>query len=309
MSESDDVKGWIFDIKRFAVHDGPGIRTTVFLKGCPLRCIWCHNPESISPKPERVFLPDKCIACGACMEVCPQGAWQVSASGRRVYYPERCDLCGRCVEACYAEALVMYGREVTVEDVMAEVRKDAAFYERSGGGVTLSGGEPLMQADFTAALLRQCKAEGFHTALDTCGHAAWEAVEKALPHVDLVLYDVKYVDPDRHREQTGASNRRILANLRKLSRRGVPVEVRMLIIPTVNDSPDDIEAAADFLAPLENITAVRLLAYHRLAGSKYERLGRENTMPDVGPPGREQLERIAARIASRGLKVIVPETG
>jgi len=301
-------EGWVFDVKRFAVHDGPGVRTTVFLKGCSLRCVWCHNPESINPHPELLFHPTRCIACGACLEVCPHGAHRMTTKGARTYDRNLCVLCGRCAASCYAEALVMAGQRLSVEDVMTVVRQDATFYTVSGGGVTLSGGEPLFQGAFATALLRQCNAEGFHTALDTCGHVRWAIMERALPYVDLVLYDLKHISPPRHQQYTGVSNRLILENLRRLSRSSVPIEIRMPIIPTINDSRETIDAAARFLASLSHIIAVRLLAYHRLAGSKYHSLGRENTLPDVTPPSGRQMQRIAGWIRQHGLPVIVPET-
>lgn len=305
---SRSLKGWVFDIKRFAVHDGPGVRTTVFLKGCSLRCVWCHNPESINPYPELLIHPSRCIACGACLEVCPHGAHQMTADGERTYDRDLCTLCGRCAASCYAEALVMAGHRVSVDDVMAVVREDATFYAVSGGGVTLSGGEPLFQGKFATALLQQCTAEGFHTALDTCGHVRWDIVEHALPYVDLVLYDLKHISAKCHKQYTGESNRLILKNLRRLDGSDVPIEIRMPIIPTINDSRKTIDTAARFLASLSNITAVRLLAYHRLAGSKYHSLGRENTLPDVAPPSGSQMRRIAGWIRQHGLPVIVPET-
>jgi pyruvate formate lyase activating enzyme len=301
-------EGWVFDVKRFAVHDGPGVRTTVFLKGCSLRCVWCHNPESINPYPELLFHPSRCIACGACLEVCPHGAHRMTAGGERTYDRSLCVLCGRCAASCYAEALVMAGQRLSVEDVMAVVRQDATFYTVSGGGVTLSGGEPLFQGAFATALLRQCQAEGFHTAIDTCGHVRWAIVEHALPYIDLVLYDLKHISPTRHQQYTGESNSLILENLRRLSRSGVPIEIRMPIIPTINDDQETIDEAARFLTSLNNITAVRLLAYHRLAGSKYHSLGRENTLPDVAPPSSRQMRQIASWIRHHGLSVIVPET-
>lgn len=305
--EASKPEGLVFDTKRFAVHDGPGVRTTVFLKGCNLRCAWCHNPEGISPNPELLVRAERCISCGACLEVCPNGAHQVTATGERTYDRDLCEVCGRCVESCYAEALAMAGRRVAVDDVMAVVREDAAFYETSGGGVTLSGGEPLLQGEFATAILRRCKAEGFHTAIDTCGHVRWKVIQEALPHVDLVLYDLKHISPQQHRQYTGASNRLILNNLRRLSGCGVPVEVRMPVIPTINDSREVVEPAAQFLGSLDNITAVRLLSYHRLAGSKYHSLGQENSMPDVASPSKRQMRRIATWIRRHGLNVVVPE--
>ena len=301
-----DPRGWIFDMKRFAVHDGPGVRTTVFLKGCSLHCTWCHNPEAINPKPEVLVHPERCIGCGTCFEVCPNGAHNVAETGERRYDRNLCEVCGRCVEACYAEALVMAGRKVSVDDVMSVVREDVAFYETSGGGVTLSGGEPLVQGEFATAVLRQCKAEGFHTALDTCGQANWGVIKKVLPYVDLVLYDLKHNSPRQHKKYTGTSNQRILGNLRRICDYGVPVEVRMLIVPTINDSRKVIESAAEFLSPLDNITAIRLLAYHRLAGSKYQSLGLENSMPDVPSPDTSQMQQIASWLTRHGLNVVVP---
>lgn len=302
-------EGWIFDIKRFAVHDGPGIRTTIFLKGCGLRCRWCHNPESINPQPELMLHAQRCIDCGACLTVCPTGAHHITARGERTFDRDLCDLCGRCVASCYAEALLMVGRRVSVEDVMAVVREDAPFYERSGGGVTLSGGEPLVQGDFTKALLTQCQAEGFHTAIDTSGQVAWSVINRVLPYVDLVLYDIKHISPDQHQRYTGASNHLILSNLRRLCGCGVPVEIRMPIIPTINDSQEIITSTARFLKSLNNITAVRLLPYHRLAGSKYQSLGMENTMPDVASPSASHMRQIAQWMSQYGLKVIIPEMG
>jgi pyruvate formate lyase activating enzyme len=201
---------------------------------------------------------------------------------------------------------MMAGRRVSVDDVMTVAREDNTFYKSSGGGITLSGGEPLQQDKFTTAILQQCKAEGFHTAIDTCGHVSWRAMQKALPFVDLVLYDIKHISPLEHQRYTGANNRLILANLHRLCDFGVPVEIRMVIIPTINDSRELIEPTIQLLGSLNNITAVRLLSYHRLAGSKYDSLGKENTMPEVAPPGQRRMQQIAKWISRFGLKVILP---
>ncbi len=301
---TDAVTGWIFDIKKFALHDGPGIRTTVFCKGCPLRCVWCHNPESMALGAELSFLVDKCIGCGACIDTCPNDAMRID-KGARTCDRQLCVRCGKCVDGCFAGALEMIGRQVSVEDIMAEVRKDATFYRTSGGGVTISGGEPLMQNEFTTAILRQCRAEGFHTALDTSGQGSWESLQAAAAHADLVLYDLKVIDPGAHKAHTGIDNELILANLRRLCQLGSPVEIRMPIVPGMNDSPGDIDAAGELISSLDNISGVRLLAYHRLAAAKYERLGRANPAGDLKSPDADHLAKIAERLAGFSLTVMI----
>jgi len=295
--------GRIFDIKKFAVHDGPGIRTTVFCKGCPLRCIWCHNPESLETTAELAISPDKCIGCGACIEVCPAGALRIDEQGICECDRDLCTRCGKCAAVCFSGALEMIGWEVTVEDVMVEVRKDAPFYKTSGGGVTISGGEPLIQGEFVTALLRQCRSEGFHTALDTSGHVPFKSLTAAVAHADLVLYDLKHIDPAAHKQHTGASNDLILENLRMLSGLGVDIEIRMPIVSGLNDSSRDIDAAGEFISGLDNVVGVRLLAYHRLAASKYARLGCVNPAVDLQPPDAGRLKQIAERLAGCSLTV------
>ncbi|MBL7218487.1 MAG: glycyl-radical enzyme activating protein [Phycisphaerae bacterium] len=299
--------GRIFDIKKFAVHDGPGIRTTVFCKGCPLRCIWCHNPESLETTAELAISPDKCIGCGACVEACPAGALRIDEQGICECNRDLCTRCGKCAAGCFSGALEMIGREVTVEDVMAEVRKDAPFYKTSGGGVTISGGEPLIQGEFVTALLRQCRSEGFHTALDTSGHVPWETLTAAAAHADLVLYDLKHVDPGAHEKHTGASNDLIIDNLRRLGGCGVDIEIRMPIVPGLNDSARDIDAAGQFIRSLDNVVAVRLLAYHRLAAAKYARLGRDDPSRDIDPPDKDHIKQIAERLSGFSLTVFTEQ--
>ena len=297
--------GLIFDIKKFAVHDGPGIRTTVFFKGCPLSCWWCHNPEAMSPKPELVLFENKCIGIGSCFEVCPHDAHEMLPDGSRVYHRDLCLLCGDCVEACYAEALVMEGREVTVDEVMAELRKDIPFYENSDGGITLSGGEPTFQHEFVLALLKQCKAEGLHTTLDTAGQTSWRIFEKLLPYVDLVLYDLKQIDDRKHKEYTGVSNRMILDNLTRIGASGVAIIIRMPIIPGLNDAREDIEGAARFLSEIPGIRHVDLLPYHKLGESKHARLGHDYRLAHLESPEPEQMNEIATWVRAFGLEVKV----
>jgi len=300
------MTGRIFNIQRFSIHDGPGIRTTVFFKGCPLRCLWCHNPESLEPHSEIVFFPAKCIACRQCFEACPTGALAL-ADGERRYEKARCRLCGRCVDACYADALVMEGRTATSEEVVAEILKDRAFYETSGGGATLSGGEPLLQADFAADLLARCHAAGIHTCLDTAACVPWAAFEKALPHVDIVLLDLKIMDPERHRAVTGAGNERILANARRLAGADRPVIVRVPIVPGYTDDEANIAAIGDFAREFPRLDYVELLPYHRFAEAKYRRLGRAYELEGVEPPPQERLDALAAILRQRGLCVKAPE--
>ncbi len=293
--------GILFDIKRFAVHDGPGIRTTVFFKGCPLRCAWCHNPEGIAREPELSFTRQKCALCGACVAACPQGAHRIDAAGHTIDR-SRCTRCGKCVEACYPRALTLYGRAVTVEELLTEVLADRAFYDESGGGVTASGGEPLLQSDFCAALFAACRAEGVHTALDTCGAVPWEAFARVLPHTSLVLYDLKHTDSAAHRRWTGLGNERTLENLLAVGRSGVPVEVRVPCVPTVND--EMIGDMARFLTRVATLTGVRLLPYHDFARSKYAAIGLADTMPHVEKPSPERMEELRAIVRRQGLNVM-----
>ena len=278
------MEGVISDIKRFAVHDGDGIRTTVFLKGCPLKCIWCHNPESIGGKPQIAYYPNKCIGCGECVAACPHGAHSMEPG--HVFDREKCTGCGACEAACLDGAITFYGKTVTVGELLPLLLEDKAFYDNSGGGVTLSGGECLMQADFCAELLKALKAQGIHTAVDTCGFVSKEALDKVIPYTDIFLYDLKAFDEDVHIRCTGQSNRIILENLRYLDSMGKKCEIRIPFVPGCND--DQMEKLADFLKNLGNVTRVRVLAYHNYAGSKYDALGMKNTLPG-NLPTQEQL--------------------
>ena len=274
------MKGIISDIKRFAVHDGDGIRTTVFLKGCSLKCIWCHNPEGISFKPSMAYYKNKCIGCGECVKVCPSGAQKTNENGH-MFDRNMCVACGKCESVCLGEALKFYGKEMTVEQLLPLLLEDEDFYETSGGGVTLSGGECLCQADFCAELLKKLKEKGINTAVDTCGFVSREALDKVIPYTDMFLYDIKAIDEDVHIKCTGHSNKTILDNLIYLDSLNMKIEIRYPFVPGFNS--DQVQKTADFLKTLKNKYTVKVLPYHNYAGSKYEALEIENTLPILLP--------------------------
>jgi len=268
--------GRIFDIQRFSTHDGPGIRTTVFLKGCPLRCLWCHNPEGLSPDPQLSFSPEKCIGCGNCVALCPNHVHRLEPSGEGVVHVlnrERCRLCGTCANACVAGATEIVGRNVAVAEVMGEVLADRAFYGFSGGGLTLSGGEPMLQFDFSEALLRAAKGQGLHCCVETSGFAPRRHFESLLGLVDLFLYDYKETDPERHIEYTGVPNDLILENLRGLHAWGAQIALRCPIIPGLNDHEDHFAGIAALARQMPNLERIELVPYHPLGRGKIERLG------------------------------------
>lgn len=279
-------KALIFEIKRFAVHDGDGIRTTLFLKGCPLSCVWCHNPEGISTKRELAYYPHKCVSCGACVSACVGGAHSLDSAAHTLNR-ELCSLCEGCTRVCHAEALSIFGKEVSADEVLAKLLEDKPFYENSGGGVTISGGECLMKADFCKELLSKLKENGVNTAVDTCGAVPFSAFEKVIPYTDVFLYDIKAIDDSVHKKCTGVSNKIILENLKRIDVLGCKSEIRVPYVPEYNDK--EIPKIARFVRELKNVSAVRVLPYHNYAGTKYEALGMQNKLPARLPTDEEIL--------------------
>lgn len=275
----------------------------MFLKGCPLRCWWCHNPEGQTLKPQLILRVERCIGCEACLSVCEPGAI-ASYEGDLRTDRDTCRGCGACVEVCYAEARRFVGREMTVAEVMEEIQRDVAFYDASEGGVTISGGEPLSQPDFLRGLLAACRENGLQTCLDTCGFGPWTVVDEVRSCVDLFLYDLKLVDDARHREVTGVSNQRILANLRELSSRGERIVVRVPLIPGVNDDERSVEAIGSLAASLPALEGIEVLPYHRIGRDKYERLGKRCPMPEVPPPSEDHVGEVREHLRSFGLNVV-----
>jgi pyruvate formate lyase activating enzyme len=288
-----ESQGIVFDVKHFAVHDGPRIRTTIFLKGCPLRCEWCHSPESQNPIPELLIHQDRCIGCRRCLEVCKLGA--ISSPG--AIDRSKCNLCGECTETCYAEALELLGKKMTIDQLMEIVEKDKELLISSGGGVTLSGGEPMMHSGFAVELLRRLKETGYHTALDTSGYTTWEKLKQALEYSDLVLYDLKHMDSLKHKQHTGVSNDLILENLRKTSKNGNSIWIRVPLIPRINDDEENLRELADYVKGLE-VERTYILPYHTLGVAKYAALDREYELK-IEPHSFEKLKEIKELV--RGL--------
>jgi pyruvate formate lyase activating enzyme len=290
------LHGLIFNIQRFSIHDGPGIRTTVFLKGCPATCWWCHNPESQSVHPEIMVREGRCLRCGACAEVCPDGLHRAAVC---------CLHCGRCAEACPTGARLLAGTRMGVDEVLAEALRDSVFYRESGGGVTFSGGEPLLQFPFLEELLRACREAGVHTAVDTCGFAPWDRLLAVAAQTDLFLFDLKSMNPERHYSATGVPNGPILENLKALAAVHGDIRIRIPVIPGFNDDPESLEALARMAASLPELPPVSLLPYNQLGFEKSARLGRPSRRAVPPPPSRARMEEAAAVFRRAGLETRV----
>ena len=295
----------IFDIKRFAIHDGPGIRMTIFFKGCPLSCAWCHNPESQSGKVQKLWSAKKCIGALDCVTACPEGALSLTPGGL-VTDMDLCDLCGKCAAACPAKAIEMSGREETVDSLMARIGRERVFFDQSGGGITCSGGEPLMQYKFLIELLEACGSQGIHRAVDTSGFVHPDVLLEVVRHTDLFLYDIKLIDPERHERWTGVRNERILSNLHRLAQTGVPIQLRMPLIRGVNTDAENIRQTARFIASLPGEQrSIRLLPYHETGKGKREKLGMPALRPGMERPDGVDLKQVAGIFSENGIEVVV----
>jgi pyruvate formate lyase activating enzyme len=298
----EQVEGRVFDIQRMSIHDGPGIRTTVFLKGCPLECWWCHNPEGLHRDKEVSYRMDRCIVCGECVDACPHGALSKDESRIR-RDPQRCALCGTCLDSCATGARDIVGQEFSVSDMMTQIARDRIFFDTSGGGVTFSGGEPLFQINFLSSLLRECRNQSIHTAVETSGYATPASFERITETTDLFLFDLKLMDDERHQHFTGVSNRIILDNLRWLAGQQHKVIVRIPVIGGVNDDQWNIDAIAAFVSGLSGIRQIHLLPFHSAASGKYQSLGMDYRMDIAAHTEPERMQRIVETLTAHGLSV------
>ena len=297
------MKGFIFNIQRFSTGDGPGIRTTVFLKGCNLNCKWCHNPESISGDIEIQYFPQKCVGCGKCIEVCKTKAHYINENNEKIFDRSKCNKCGLCVKECLYDALVFTAKYIESEEVVNTIEKDIAYYKNSNGGITISGGEPLLQKEFVREIFQNTKELGIHNALDTAFNVDWETIEYVLPWTDLILLDIKVMDSQVHKKFTGVSNLEILENARKLSKEKVDIIVRIPVVTGVNDNEDNMTKVAEVLSDFKNLLHVELVPYHDMGVYKHTSLGREDEQSIFEIPTSETMNSLAKHF--KGLKVII----
>ncbi len=298
-----EITGNILDLQRFSIHDGPGIRTTVFLKGCPMKCQWCHNPESQSPKQMLSFIGNKCIGCGNCLEACPNHAHKF-INGRHIIDRQLCTDCGQCTKKCYSKAVEIVGQTMSAEDVMNIVMRDKPFYDNSGGGLTISGGEPAAQPQFTARLLKLAKENALHTAIETSGFCKWDFFKNTIPFTDIFLFDWKETNPQKHLEFCGVDNSIIRNNLEKLSCAGANIILRCPIVPSLNDRTDHFEGIAELYKTLK-ISAVEIMPYHRLGESKYERFGIDDMAFTSPTPENSTIEGWLEKLSELGINKLV----
>ncbi|MGY0613642.1 glycyl-radical enzyme activating protein [Vibrio sp. FJH11] len=291
------TEGVLFNIQRYSLHDGPGIRTIPFFKGCPLSCKWCSNPESQQAKPELIFKSSDCVSCGKCIDVCKAGA--ISRSNPNFIDREKCIECGACVDVCPTGALEIKGKRMSVEQVLLELKKDENLFRRAGGGITLSGGEPLAQPEFARELLKGCKAKGWHTAIETTGMALKQTIEDVFPWIDLALVDIKAINPHVHKEGTGVDNRIILENILRISFI-TKVIVRVPVIPGFNDNEEEIQAIGEFAQLMSNVDTIHLLPYHNFGENKYSLLGRIYPMGNTESNPDEKIEQLKRKVESMG---------
>lgn len=302
------AKGNVFNIQKFSIHDGPGIRTTVFFKGCPLACKWCHNPESLSREKQILINHDKCIRCGTCIKICPTNALYMGDNKLKIN-EDLCTYCEDCEGACIQEAIEIVGKDMTDDEVITEVEKDKVFYEVTGGGVTFSGGEPFYQPQFLEALVKKAKKRSFHVAVDTSGMTLWENIESVLDYVDLYLYDLKMMDSEKHKKYIGSSNKIILENLKRLDKeldkREGSINLRLIVLKGINDSEEDIDLILNFISDLNNISQINLLEYHTMGREKYSRLNLEYEMSGDEKPDYYRLQSIKESFEKNNYQVVI----